>query len=164
MTLYVANAVKAGGLKDLRAANKKPQQTRPMTQALILGPFGFVKNVAQGACAGLLTLLGVMHWLAGTTPAEASVALPVAAEPGSFETIAQSLLAGGAPGVMEIVGAGALFLNAGRGSARVIGLLAFIMISIAHAKGADHADFTAYLTNLYAQLKGVLPLLQAAPM
>ena len=59
---------------------------------------------------------------------------------GELESIFGAIAGGGFPGVIEIVGAIALFLNAGRGIGRVLGLLGFVAIAAAHTQGVEHAE------------------------
>ena len=163
MALYIANAIKGSGPRfDVQAVESAPSGRRSQSAALVFAPLGFIKNIAQGACAGLLTLLGAMHFVEGRTFAETTSAPLLVAEPGSLQAVAQNLLAGGGPGVMEIVGAIILFLNAGRGPGRMLGLLGFVGFAIAHANGAGQTDFVASLTSLYDQIKGLIPTLLAA--
>ncbi len=163
MALYVANAIKGNGPRfDVRAVESAPSARRVQTGALLFAPLGFIKNIAQGACAGLLTLLGSLHFIEGRTVADTTSSPLFAAEPGSLQSIAQSMLAGGGPGVMEIIGAVILFLNAGRGAGRMIGLLGFVALAVTQANTSEGADFAAYLTNLYDQIRAFIPSLVAA--
>ncbi|MEX0644065.1 MAG: hypothetical protein WD076_02060 [Parvularculaceae bacterium] len=163
MALYVANAIKESGPRfDVRAVESAPSAKRTGPAALLFAPLGFIRNIAQGACAGLLTLLGAMHFIEGRSFSETTTAPLLAVETGSLQSIAQNLLAGGGPGVVEIIGAVVLFLSAGHGAGRMIGLLGFLALAIAHANGASQAEFTAYLTSLYAQIKGMIPSLMVA--
>ena len=113
--------------------------------SLALKPLGFARSVAQGACAGLLTLLGAIH-LAGAVPEEnRSLETITELGGGDLDSIFGAIAGGGLPGVVEIVGAIALFLNAGRGIGRVLGLLGFVAIAAAHAQGVEHAEMASTL-------------------
>ena len=115
--------------------------------SLALKPLGFARSVAQGACAGLLTLLGAIH-LAGAIPQEnRSVETIMELNGGELESIFGAIAGGGFPGVIEIVGAIALFLNAGRGIGRVLGLLGFVAIAAAHTQGVEHAEMASTLLS-----------------
>ncbi len=117
------------------------------------GPFGFLKNTLQGAAAGLLGLLGSIHLTGALPEDQRSIEDFSNLDAASVEGVAQALFASGAPGVLEIMGAVALFLNAGRGAGRMIGLVAFVAVAVFYANGMDAADFLERITELadYAQ-------------
>ncbi len=185
--LFTANAMPAGSagyagalyagqpLNSSRATERarallRSEFTKPAaltTGRPIFGSLNFLRSMAQGACAGLLSLLGVMHLTASLPEGEqsfaglfnafgsvfASSALTEAGTlaPGLETNLAgavERILAGGMPGILELMGAAALFLNAGRGMARILGLLGFVAIVAAHANGVTHADLLDRLTSL----------------
>ena len=114
----------------------------------IMNTFSFARNVGQGACAGLLTLLGSMH-LAGAMPAEALAAGENRISAGLLDGFVETVFsAAGLPGVLEIIGAIALFLAAGRGAGRIIGLLAFIGFATAYANGVNAEEFADLLARV----------------
>ncbi|MEO0399584.1 MAG: hypothetical protein AAF224_09225 [Pseudomonadota bacterium] len=131
----------------------------------VFGSLNFFKNMGQGACAGLLTLLGATH-LTGVMPGNSEAAAPLigTVDTTTMEGLAASLLVGGLPGILEIIGAIALFLNAGRGAGRILGLLIFVGIAVSHANGVSHTEFLQNLTQasnfvqtFAAQFGGWLP-------
>ncbi|MBB5519604.1 hypothetical protein [Amphiplicatus metriothermophilus] len=158
MALYVANAIPGRGpLYDIR-----PVERAPVRGGGVFAPVLFLKNLVQGACAGLLTLLGAMHFSEGLAATNGAAAL--AADAGfsaKMDAIIERLLQGGGPGVIEILGAMALFLSAGRGPARMLGLLGFVAITLAYANGVSEADFVGLIEELYDRLKALLAQLQA---
>lgn len=160
MALHVANAIPGRGpLYDIRPVEQAPARR---SRRSLFTPALFLKNMAQGACAGLLTLLGAMNISEGVAATNGAAAL--AADAGfsaKMDAIIERLLQGGGPGVIEIVGAMALFLSAGRGPARIIGLLGFVAITIAYANGVSEAEFLNMIESLYERLKGVLAQFQA---
>ena len=112
-------------------------------------PAKFVKNMAQGACAGLLTLLGAIHLTEGVQVQGEGFASLTTLDSASIDALVEKLLAGGGPGVIEIIGAAALFMNAGRGWAKIWGLLGFVAIAVAHANGVDHAEFYEQISDMW---------------
>ena len=116
----------------------------------VFGLLNFFKNMGQGACAGLLTLLGAAQ-LTGVAPTGSADIAPLAAGaaiPTTLEELAAAFLSSGAPGVLEIIGAIALFLNAGRGAGRILGLLAFVLLAVGHANGVSHTEFLETLAQV----------------
>lgn len=106
----------------------------------VFAPINFLRQIGQGACAGLLTFLGATHliaWFNADETALASIANPGVTD---FDGMIQGFAAGGLPGMIEIMGAAALFLNAGRGIGRVVGLMGFVALVMAHANGITHED------------------------
>lgn len=122
----------------------------------LFAPFGFIKDITQGACAGLLTLLGALHLTEGVTVETAGLASIANFDAATLDMFTQKMLAGGAPGAIEIVGAAALFLNAGKGWARVIGLMGFIAAAVAYANGVDQAEFLQKTADLFEIIKGFI--------
>ncbi|GAB4519279.1 MAG: hypothetical protein Kow00133_04900 [Amphiplicatus sp.] len=161
MALYVANAIPGRGpLYDIRPVEHAPARRGGRG---LFAPALFLKDMAQGACAGLLTLLGAMHFSEGLAATNGAAAL--AADAGfsaKMDALIERLLQGGGSGVIEIVGAMALFLSAGRGPARMLGLLGFVAITIAYANGVSEAEFAGLIEGLYERLKGLLAQLQAS--
>ena len=124
--------------------------------ATIFAPFSFIKNAGQGACAGLLSFLGAMHLTDGITPDGAGLAVLTNIDASTFESLAENLLSGSLPGAIEIIGAAVLFLNAGRGWAKTLGLLGFIAIAFAHANDASHAEVFEQMTDLYETVQATI--------
>ena len=124
------------------------------------GPFrgllGFCKDTVQGACAGLLSLLGATHILTGSN----GVAGPVAG-PESFAAVLERFAAGGLAGPVELIGAVVLFLTARRTIARTLGLLLFIGFIAAYMRGYSVPDI---LTALSALLEGAAGALESIPV
>lgn len=131
---------------------------RSSTDYLLVRPASFVKNALQGALAGLMTFFGAIQFTGGG----ASI-VPTgdfASELPAFVTTALAgLPAGAMTGVVGIIGAAILFMNAGRGIARLLGLMGFIAIAAAYANGANGDDLVPFLESIYHKIKGFLPLL-----
>ncbi|MEE2692699.1 MAG: hypothetical protein VX640_14280 [Pseudomonadota bacterium] len=150
MPRYVANAVPSGKFVAAPSpAVYRVARRRSSPGAAVFGPLGFLKDLAQGAGAGALTFLGAMKLSAGAAPL-------------TLETVMHRVMQGGAPGAIEIAGAAALFLSAGKGPGRVLGLLAFIVLVSVYANGAESAEVVAYIENLYAKLSQILSNFGAA--
>ncbi len=126
------------------------------------GPLAFVKNAAQGACSGLLTLLGALHLSEGVTPDSAGFAALTNLDAATLDRVVVNFLDGGVPGAIEIIGAGALFMNAGRGWARVLGLAGFVALALAHANGVDHAELVERLSELYEAARSAVHRIETA--
>ena len=157
-------AVEAGPAFDVRPASPE-RFASPYSAAQrsgLLAPFAFVKDMMQGACAGLLTLLGALHLTEGVDVDTAGLASIANFDIATFEMFTQKMLAGGAPGVVEIVGAAAIFLNAGKGWARIIGLMGFIAAAVAYTNGVDQTDFLQKTAELYDVVKQFIGEYQAA--
>lgn len=131
---------------------------RSSTDYLLVRPASFVKNTLQGALAGLMTFFGAIQFTGG-----GSSIVPTgdfASELPTFVTTALAgLPAGAATGAVGVIGAAILFMNAGRGIARLLGLLGFIAIAAAYANGANGDDLVPFLESIYHKIKGLLPLL-----
>lgn len=187
--LFIANASPAGYASASALYAGQPISTPPVGRILrggfskpaaltqgrpVFGSLNFVRSMGQGACAGLLMLIGVMHITATLPTGEQSFAGLFAGLTGSFGSLLttpsfdqtgsleaglsgaiENIMAGGAPGILEIMGAIALFLNAGRGMAKIIGLLGFVAIVAAHANGVTHAELLDRLTGLVEQAQGL---------
>ena len=107
------------------------------------GLFGFCRDGLQGACAGLLALLGATHMTsapAGFAELHSKVAW--------LDSIWSSLSASGLAGPVELLGGVALFFAARRTMARTVGLLAFIAYVTAYANGYSTADMLSVLAQL----------------
>ena len=111
-------------------------------------PMRFTKDAFQGACAGLLTLAGSTQFsMSSLSPQSlASIGLP------PLETIAMQLVAGNFTALLQIVGAAALFLAAGRGFARVLGLLVFVAGATAYFNGVEAVDLVERTREIYQAL------------
>lgn len=106
----------------------------------IFAPVNYLRGIAQGACAGLLTLIGTRHLTAPiVNDGQASNTL-AGFDSARIESLVEASLSGGLPGIIEIMGAAALFLSAGRGSGRLLGLLGFVAILIGHTNGITQED------------------------
>ncbi len=115
------------------------------------GLFGFCKDGVQGACAGLLGLLGATH-MTGAPEGFAELHSHVA----WLDTIWSSISAGGLAGPVELIGGVALFFAARRTIARLLGLLLFVGFVTAYANGYSASDMLGFLANLLAQAAGAL--------
>jgi len=152
--------------KSATAGNAPAYDVRPDNPSLFSGalwaPIAFVKNAAQGACAGLLTFLGAMHISDGVSHDGAALAAMANIDAATLNTIAENLLDGGIPGVVEIIGAAVLFLNAGRGWAKILGLMGFIAIAFSHANGVSHAEMFEQMSDLYENIQTTITKFQTA--
>ena len=125
-----------GAAFDVRPAGE------PAYGGSIIGPItglvGFLMDMVRGSCAGLLTLLGVLHMTQG---AQAAPAAPQGLE--TIAAIAQQFSMNGFAGPAELIGGLVLFLTARRGIARTLGVLAFIALVAAYAQGITLADIAS---------------------
>jgi len=137
--LLLANAV-AGAARTTYSKPAALNDRRSFAGDSIFAPINYIRNLAQGACAGLLTLIGTLHLTAPGAEGQQAAASLTQFDGASLEGLIEASLAGGLPGMIEILGAAALFLSAGRGSGRLIGLLGFIAILVGHANGVTHED------------------------
>ncbi|MEL7487758.1 MAG: hypothetical protein AAGJ87_11155 [Pseudomonadota bacterium] len=157
MTLFRKSAyAEAGPAYDVR-----PVQPYAASGGF-MAPINFIKNMGQGACAGLLTLLGAMHLTQGVSIDGAGLASLTSFDSATIDAVVEKLLAGGGPGVIEIIGAAALFMNAGRGWAKIWGLMGFVAIAVAHANGVDHAEFFEKVSEMYEFAQTTVHRFQAA--
>ncbi|MEM8771038.1 MAG: hypothetical protein AAGD92_05230 [Pseudomonadota bacterium] len=117
--------------------------------AAVMAPAGFAKNTAQGACAGLLTLAGATQFSgAALTPELATLF----AGGTSIETLGMQLVMGNFTGILQIIGAAALFLTAGRGLGRVLGLMMFVAAATAYFNGIGPSELLARSQEIYQAL------------
>lgn len=154
MALYVANpqAHASPRGKSHRAA---PTRSGPSLASLFLiAPGLFLKNAVQGAGAGFLTLEGSKRVSAdggGAAGAESSVRAVDPTILDSLTEMARGLLAeSSGAGMLLIAGALFLFLTAGKGGGRTIGLLGFVAAVAAYASGYDLAALAPFLQSLGA--------------
>lgn len=115
------------------------------------GLFGFCKDGFQGACSGLLGLLGATHMTgapAGFAELHSNIAW--------LDTVWSSISAGGLAGPAELLGGVALFFAARRTIARLLGLLAFIAFIAAYANGYSAADMLSALAGVLTGIAGML--------
>jgi len=131
---------------------------------VLFAPLNFIRKIGQGACAGLLTLLGAMHLAKDASLSDPSVASLAAMDGASLEAVVATLMQGNGPGIIEILGAIALFLNAGRGPARILGLMGFVLIVGAQANGVDQSELLQKATELYELAQQIMQKFQAAPV
>ncbi|MGF1545526.1 MAG: hypothetical protein ACFB00_13705 [Parvularculaceae bacterium] len=111
-------------------------------------PLSFLRCTAQGACAGLLGVIGGMH-LTGALPEQLrSIESIAALDVGGFGALGGSVLGAGLPGVIELVGAAALFLSAGRGLGRILGLMGFAAFIALQAQGVETGDIAERVREL----------------
>lgn len=105
----------------------------------------FGRNVGQGACAGLLTYVGAMH-IAGSLGPDA-LAAAQSSWPAALRILGQNFASNGFAAPVEIAAAATLFLSAGRGPARLLGLFGFIGFALAYAHGVDRAEMIKALLD-----------------
>ena len=135
-SLVLASALASGA----RGSYGKPAALRGGAGLGVFGPLNFMRSVGQGACAGLLSLIGSMHLLAAWPAENRSISGFLNTDATGVEGLVEASLAGGLPGLIEILGAAALFLSAGRGVGRLIGLMGFLAIVAAHVNGVTHEE------------------------
>ena len=132
--------------------------TRPARENAAGGPvrgvFGFCKDTAQGACAGLLSLLGASHMMGASSAATSLGGVQ------SFSGLLERVASGGFAGPVELLGATVLFFTARRTIARTIGLLLFIGFMAAYVNGYSLVEMLNALSEL---LRGAAGVLDAIP-
>lgn len=134
-----------------------PRLTLP---AAMPAPFGFMKDTTQGACAGLLTLAGATQLAGSPLGAVSSASL----SGWSIDAVGAQLVMGNLTGVLQIIGAAALFITAGKGLARVFGMLLFVAAAVAYFNGVDLQDIVARSQNIYQALGPAYESFQIALM
>lgn len=154
-SLLLANAIAGAS----RAQYGKPAALQDMGVEFNL--FNYGRAILQGACAGLLTLIGTLH-LTEAWPLEQRSIDGISQLDGTgIEGLVEASLAGGVPGMVEVFGAIILFLSAGRGSGRLIGLLGFIAILVGHANGVTHDDLFQHAGELLEFVQNTAQKIQA---
>ncbi|MEM8771039.1 MAG: hypothetical protein AAGD92_05235 [Pseudomonadota bacterium] len=124
---------------------------KPAGESPVVGAAGFCKDTAQGACSGLLGLLGATHMTGARTGiAEIQGTVPY------IDSIWSALAAGGLAGPVELLGGVALFFAARRTFARTIGLLAFIAYIVAYMNGYTATDMLSAVSTLLGNLAVML--------
>lgn len=103
---------------------------------MVTAPARFARDTTQGACAGMLTLAGATQLTASGFASDLALASGVP----SLDTLGMQLVMGNFTGVLQILGAAALFLSAGRGLGRVLGLLVFVGAATAYFNGVAPGD------------------------
>lgn len=115
---------------------------------LVGGTVGWVRSIIQGLCAGAMTFVGILN----TIGADLSILEQLPFEAYIHSTLSSlsfgEIAATPFIGPMEIAIGAALFFTAGRGMARVIGLLGAIAYISAIATGTDLSQFTILAENL----------------
>lgn len=150
----MASAVKGRG----PAYDVRPVESPPFFGGPIGSITGFCKDGMQGACAGLLSLLGATHIAASPTP--------IASTGAGFESlpaILQNFSAGGIAGPVELLGGIVLFLAARRTVARTIGLLGFVGFLWAYANGYELPEMLSFLSDLLGRIAGALEASNQSP-
>jgi hypothetical protein len=175
MALFAANALAGHAVLTALKATAKPAKRvtwrsgilQSSTDFLLVKPLTFLRNVLQGALAGIMTFFGAMQFAgassaeAGAVSADATASLAglppeVSASISSFLS---GIPSGGGSAAVAIIGAAVLFMSAGRGVARILGLMAFIAVATLYANGANPEDFTPFLTSVYESIKDAIPAL-----
>jgi len=119
---------------------------------LFHGFAGFCKNLFQGACSGAMTIVGVLNTIG------ADLALLPALPLENFVHSALSQMKIGEfvtsdyAGLIEIAIGAALFLTAGNGMARTIGLLGIIIYISLAATGTDFSGLITMGQDLAVKL------------
>lgn len=153
--LLLANAIAGAS----RAQQGKPAALEGLGSTFNL--FGYGRSIMQGACAGLLTLMGTLHLTEAWPLEQQSIEGLTQIDGTGVEGLIEASLAGGVPGLVEILGAIALFLSAGRGSGRLIGLMGFIAILVGHANGVTHDDLFEHAGELLEFVQNTAQKIQA---
>lgn len=144
----MANAITGkGSIFDVRPTS----EDGPKFAGSIGGILGFGKDLCQGACSGLLGLLGASHMTAGQ-----SAFAPLGSSISWLESLWQNLSATGLAGPVELLGGVVLFLAARRTIARTFGLLGFIAFIVAYANGYSIIDMLAVLSSGLELLAGIV--------
>ncbi len=115
------------------------------------GVIGKVKDIGQGACAGLLSFLGVTHM---SSPSVGVGSL--ASEFEGVNSLWQALSANGLAGPVELLGGIVLFFAARRTVSRTIGLLGFVGFAAAYANGYSLPEMLAVLSQIMAAASELL--------
>ena len=113
-----------------------------------------IKDAAQGAGAGFLSLTGATSIASGETIAASS-------DLGMLGSIFPSLAASGMTGPMQLIGGVVLFLAARRTISRTAGLMAFIAFLAAYANGYTLVDMLSAASSVLDQAAGVLETVPA---
>lgn len=107
--------------------------------------FGICKDGLQGACSGLLGLLGATHMTGAPTGfAELHSEVPW------LDAVWSSISAGGLAGPVELLGGIALFFAARRTVSRTVGLLLFIGFIVAYVNGYSASDMLTAVSEILA--------------
>ena len=149
----MAKAIRNSGARfDVRA-----EEARPLFGGLGGGPLsngiGFCKDTLQGACGGLLTVLGATHMSAAQTSLPITTA---ASNIGSITGVLQQLSVGALAGPLELLGGVALFLTARRTIARTLGVLVFIGYLAARVNGYELSEILTIAASFLAQASEVI--------
>ncbi len=122
-----------------------PAAGRPITRGALRAADG-ARNFGQGACASLLTFAGATQLAVGAAPTLDITAFS------SADLLVRSLVEGDFMGWPQILGGAALFLAAGRGFARVAGLLTFVAVVFAYFQGVEASDFAGLVDEAQRRL------------
>lgn len=141
-------------------AEQRPTRTGLGMPGAMSAPAGFLKNTTQSACAGLLTLAGATQLTSAAAAADGFSAFTG----GSIEPLAARLVAGDLTGVLQVLGAIALFLTAGRGLARVLGLLVFVAAATAYFNGVGATEIINRSQDIFRALGPAYETFQASLM
>lgn len=114
-----------------------------------------IKDAAQGAGAGFLSLTGATSIASGQPMAAAS-------DLGMLGSIFPSLAASGMTGPMQLIGGIVLFLAARRTISRTAGLMAFIAFLAAYANGYTLVDMLGAASSVLEQAAGALESMPTA--
>ena len=141
------------------AFDVRPTESAPgFLSGPLFGASGFCKDTMQGACAGILALLGGTHVTATSAPG-------VIAPGGGFASLGgvlENLAAGGLTGPIELLGGIALFFAARRTIARTLGLLGFIAFIVAYVNGYQLPEMLSAASDLLGRIAGALDAVSTA--
>lgn len=135
----MASAVRGRGA----AYDVRPESESPGLGGIV----GSCKDALQGACSGLLGLLGATH-MTGAPTGFAELHSEIA----WIDGIWSAFSAGGLAGPVELIGAVALFFAARRTVSRTIGLLLFVGFVTAYSNGYSASEMLSALSDLLAGL------------
>ncbi len=114
-----------------------------------------IKDAAQGAGAGFLSLTGATSIASGET-------MTATGDLGLLGAVFPSLASSGLTGPMQLVGGVILFLAARRTISRTAGLMAFIAFLAAYANGVTVADMLTAASYALEQAAAAFPVAEAA--
>ncbi|GJL92469.1 hypothetical protein [Hyphococcus sp.] len=114
-----------------------------------------IKDAAQGAGAGFLSLTGATSIASGET-------IATGGDFGLLSSVFPSLAASGMTGPMQLIGGAVLFLAARRTISRTAGLMAFIAFLAAYANGFTLVDMLGAASSVLDQAAGALATVPVA--
>ncbi len=136
-----------------RQAHARLSRSKALKQRTV-STANFLRSAGQGACAAVLAALAGQHFLASDAPARLQDSF-AAGGVTIADPISVAALAGGAPAILEALGATALFASAGEGLGRLFGVGAAATALLAYANGIDGGDLATIAADLGGRLQGL---------